>query len=60
MWNSDDGRWQFGIHGRNLTDEEYKVAGYDFVTYTSLGLEGTLTAFYGAPRTVTATMAWRY
>jgi iron complex outermembrane receptor protein len=64
VWESDDDRWQWGVHGRNLTDEEYKVAGYDFVNNTTLapelGLEGTLTAFYGAPRTVTATVAWRY
>jgi len=26
----------------------------------NLGLEGTLTAFYGDPRTVTATIAFRY
>jgi iron complex outermembrane receptor protein len=60
VWDSADGTWQFGIHGRNLTDEEYKVSGYDFVTYTSLGLEGNLTAFYGAPRTVTASLVWRH
>ncbi|WP_300544990.1 TonB-dependent receptor [Maricaulis sp.] len=64
VWDSSDGRWQFGVHGRNLTDEEYIVAGYDFVNNTTfapeLGLEGTLTAFYGNPRTVTATAAFRY
>jgi iron complex outermembrane receptor protein len=64
VWMTDDGQWQVGIHGRNLTDERYKVAGYDFVDNTTLapelGLEGTLTAFYGAPRTVTATIAWRH
>ena len=60
VWTSDDGRWEAGVHGRNLTDERYQVAGYDFVTYTSLGLEGTLTAFYGAPRTVTGTIAFHY
>ncbi len=64
LWNSDDGRWQFGIHGRNLSDERYKVAGYDFVDNTTfapeLGLEGTLTAFYGDPRTFTGTIAFRY
>ena len=53
VWASDDGRWRAGIHGRNLTDEEYKVAGYNFPT---LGLEGTITAFYGFPRTITGTV----
>lgn len=61
VWNSDSGAWQLGLHGRNLTDERYSVAGYDFVNVASpLGLEGTLTAFYGDPRTVTATVAYRY
>ncbi len=60
VWNSDDNSWQFGIHAKNITDERYKVAGYDFVTNTSLGLEGNLTAFFGAPRTITATLVWRH
>ncbi|WP_233245715.1 TonB-dependent receptor [Marinicauda salina] len=67
VWTNDDGRWQVGVHGRNLTDERYRVAGYDFVdegpggTFTpTLGLEGTLTGFYGDPRTVTATISYRY
>ncbi len=53
VWASDDGRWRAGIHGRNLTDEEYKVAGYNF---PALGLEGSVTAFYGFPRTITGTV----
>lgn len=64
VWDSADGRWQFGVHGRNLTDEEYRVSGYDFVNNDTLapelGLEGTLIGYYGPPRTVTATAAWRY
>ncbi|MFS2316822.1 TonB-dependent receptor [Maricaulis sp. D1M11] len=64
LWESTDGHWELGLHGRNLTDQEYRVSGYDFVNNDTLapelGLEGTLTAFYGAPRTVTATVAWRY
>jgi iron complex outermembrane receptor protein len=68
VWTSDEGTWSAGLYGRNLTDERYKVAGYDFVDYSSnsgpfvptLGLEGTLTAFYGDPRTVTASVTYRY
>ena len=57
VWEDDDGRWRAGIHGKNLTDEEYKVAGYDFPT---LGLEGNVTAFYGYPRTITGTVEYRF
>ena len=57
VWASDNGDWQVGLYGKNLLDKHYKVAGYDFVTTPpKLGLEGTLTAFYGAPRTVTFTV----
>ncbi len=55
VWEDDDGHWRFGLHGKNLGDEEYKVAGYNFPT---LGLEGNVTAFYGPPRTVTATVEY--
>jgi len=55
VWEDDDGHWRAGLHGKNLTDEEYKVAGYNF---PNLGLEGNVTAFYGPPRTVTATVEY--
>ena len=55
VWEDDDGHWRVGLHGKNLTDEEYKVAGYDF---PALGLEGNVTAFYGPPQTVTATVEY--
>lgn len=69
VWDTDDGKWQFGVHGRNLFDHLYKVAGYDFfsgptnapgVSTPVLGLEGNLTAFFGDPRTVTATARYRF
>lgn len=59
IWATLDGKYEVGLHGRNLTDEEYKVAGYNFAspdgTQSTLGLEGVLNAFYGPPRTVSAT-----
>jgi iron complex outermembrane recepter protein len=57
VWEDNDGRWRAGIYGRNLGNEEYKVAGYDFPT---LGLEGNVTAFYGYPRTITGTVEYRF
>ncbi len=49
-WTSDDDHWQAGLHGRNLSDKEYKVAGYNF--------DPDYTAFYGDPRTITATFKY--
>jgi len=54
VWEDDDGRMRVGLHAKNLGDEEYKVAGYNF---PALGLEGNVTAFYGAPLTVTGTFS---
>ncbi|OYW85425.1 MAG: TonB-dependent receptor, partial [Hyphomonas sp. 32-62-5] len=54
-WKPDDSRWGFTVTGKNLTDERYKVAGYNFINPVTgaptLGLEGVLNAYYGDPRT---------
>jgi iron complex outermembrane receptor protein len=71
VYTAPSDRWSIGIHGRNLTDKEYKTSGYTFVAadpvtgaipvaangfpIPSLGKEGTLTAFYGNPRQVFVT-----
>jgi iron complex outermembrane recepter protein len=57
VWESAQHGISVGMHGRNLGDREYKVAGYNF---PNLGTEGTVTAFYGDPRTVTATLGLRF
>ncbi|MGV6820162.1 MAG: TonB-dependent receptor [Parvularcula sp.] len=59
-WTAPSEKWKVGLHGRNLTDEEYRVAAYNFVTPSQLGADSAYSAFYGAPRTVTATVEWRY
>ena len=67
VWTSETGRLQIGLHGKNLLDRRYRVAGYNFIAQnqdgtfvepltSTLGLEGVLTAFYGAPRTITGTV----
>lgn len=57
VWAADSGRWNAGIHGKNLTDEEYKIAGYYF---PALGLENNVTAFYGNPRQIWATVQFNW
>jgi iron complex outermembrane receptor protein len=57
VWTRADGKVRAGLHGKNLNDVHYKTAGYLFPT---LGNEGTLTAFYGNPRTVSATLELRF
>jgi len=74
VWTSNDETWRIGLHGRNLTDERYIVSGFDFVDDSTLdrplasdtnvapelGLEGTLTGFFGDPRTVSGTIAYSF
>lgn len=64
VYTLDSGLFSIGVHGKNLFDKRYIVAGYNFVVggfppgtpFTpTLGLEGTLTGFYGDPRRVFVT-----
>ena len=57
LWTSANQKIRAGIHGKNLGNERYRTGGYVFPT---LGFEGTLTAFYGSPRTVSATVEYRF
>jgi len=56
VWSDDGGRWQLGAHGKNLTDEAYKVSGLDI----TLGLEGNTTVFYGNPRQFWLDLQYRF
>jgi iron complex outermembrane receptor protein len=57
IWSDDSGHWNAGLHGKNLGDKEYKVAGYFF---PNLGLENNITAFYGNPRQIWATIQYNW
>jgi len=57
VWNAPNGNWQVGLHGRNLTDEEYRIGGYNF---PGALFDNSVVAFYGPPRTVTASITYRY
>ncbi|MFN3864285.1 MAG: TonB-dependent receptor [Erythrobacter sp.] len=63
VYTADSGLYSIGLHGKNLFDKEYIVAGYNFVAggvggapfVPTLGREGTLTGFYGDPRRIFVT-----
>ena len=63
VYTVDSGLFSIGLHGKNLFNKEYIVAGYNFVAggvngapFTpTLGREGTLTGFYGDPRRIFVT-----
>ena len=76
VWTSDDQKYSLGLHGKNLTDKQYKTSGYQFISVNpttgvpiltpagnvipSLGQEGVLTAFYGNPRQVFVTAGVKF
>jgi iron complex outermembrane recepter protein len=76
VWSSDGDRFTVGIHGRNLTNRRYIVSGYNFLSQNpdtgnlnrtaggalipTLGREGILTAYYGNPRQVFATVGVKF
>ncbi|MEO1659159.1 MAG: TonB-dependent receptor [Pseudomonadota bacterium] len=60
IWTSEDDHWRVGLYGRNLTDEEYEVAAYNFASPDPLGVDSVYSAFYGAPATFTASVEYRY
>ena len=56
-WTAASGRWSLGLAGRNLTDETYRIGGYVF---PGALFDNSTVAFYGPPRTYTATLTFRY
>jgi iron complex outermembrane receptor protein len=60
-FTTSSGAWRFAIDGKNLTDRWYRVAGYDFGgTGTGLLANVSQIGFYGAPRTVEASVQFHY
>lgn len=59
VWVNESESLKFGIHGKNLGDEDVRTSGYCFGSGgcpSTLGLEDNTTVFYAPPRTVTATL----
>ncbi|WP_428151068.1 TonB-dependent receptor [Brevundimonas sp.] len=57
VWTAPSGHYQVALTGKNLTDEEYKVGGYNFAGAT---FNNSISAFYGPPRTFSASVTVRY
>jgi iron complex outermembrane receptor protein len=53
-WLSPSAKWRVGLNAKNLTDEAYLTNGYNIPAL------GVLTGSYGAPRTVLATVEYRF
>src|SRR5262249_28891444 len=56
-WTAPGDRFKLGLHGLNLSDERYHVGGYNFPGAT---FGNSIIAFYGPPRTWTATLEVKF
>ncbi|MGT2514177.1 TonB-dependent receptor [Sphingomonas panni] len=56
-WLSDNGRYRLGMALRNLTDERYRVGGYNF---PGALFGNSIIGYYGPPRTATATFEVKF
>ena len=56
-WTLANDKLTFQLTGRNLTDEEYKIGGYQFLGAT---FGNIVNSFYGPPRTVSLSASYRF
>ncbi|TAL00886.1 MAG: TonB-dependent receptor [Rhodospirillaceae bacterium] len=57
VWTSENDRWRFALRGRNLGDKRYRTDGS--VNHGAT-FGDSVAAFYGPPRTVKASVEFRY
>ena len=60
VWKSEDEKYTVGLHGRNLTKEEYRIGGYNFPQSAGVLFGNSVTAYYGPPRTVTLSVEAKF
>ena len=53
VWTDPTDRYTLGLYGKNLTDEEYRVGGYNF---PGALFDNSIIGYYGPPRTITASL----
>jgi iron complex outermembrane receptor protein len=57
LWTSADSRYTLGLSGKNLTDETYRIGGYNFGVPT---YNNSIIGFYGPPRTWAVSLQARF
>jgi iron complex outermembrane receptor protein len=57
VWTDPSEHWTLGLYGKNLTDEEYRVGGYNFAGAL---FNDSVIGYYGPPQTVTASVQYRF
>ena len=57
VWTDPTDRFTVGVYGKNLTDEEYRVGGYNF---PGALFDNSIIGYYGPPQTVTASLQVKF
>ena len=57
VWTDPSDRFTLGLYGKNLTDEEYRVGGYNF---PGAIFDNSIIGYYGPPQTVTASLQVKF
>ncbi|MFV3126283.1 TonB-dependent receptor [Niveispirillum sp. KHB5.9] len=57
VWTAASDNWSVGVHGKNLGNKKYRVGGYNF---PGALFGDSIIGYYGPPRTVTATVEYRF
>jgi iron complex outermembrane receptor protein len=57
VWTDPTDRFTLGLYGKNLTDEEYRVGGYNF---PGALFDNSIIGYYGPPQTVTASLQIKF
>jgi len=57
IWTAPSERWSLGLFGKNLTDEEYRVGGYNC---PGALFNDSVIGYYGPPQTVTASIQVKF
>lgn len=60
VWKSVDEKYTVGLHGKNLSNEEYRVGGYNFPQSAGVLFGNSVTGYYGPPRTVTLSLEAKF
>jgi iron complex outermembrane recepter protein len=57
VWYANGGQWHVGLHGKNLTNETYRVGGYNFGPIFG---DDAVVGYYGDPRTVSLSVGYKF
>jgi iron complex outermembrane receptor protein len=58
-WVAPNGNWKVSLTGKNITDERYRIGGYNFPQSAGVLFGNSVVGFYGAPATWTLGIEWK-